>query len=174
MGTLIASAIQPYITNPDAVLKLKWPNDILINGQKVCGVLIEMEDDYLLVGIGCNVRTAPSIDSKGADAGRTSTAIALHNPTMLQQQDDIFDAHRRVSLAIYQRFEEWLQSSDSAERIIADFSSNMDYSIQTLRDASIPIHANQVQPLCLNDDGTLKVRYMHNSEDGTLVADYLF
>lgn len=33
-GTLIASALMTYITS-DARLKLKWPNDILLDGQKV-------------------------------------------------------------------------------------------------------------------------------------------
>lgn len=39
---------------------IKWPNDLLINGKKVCGVLTEIEskDDeinYAIVGIGINV-----------------------------------------------------------------------------------------------------------------------
>lgn len=37
--------------------KIKWPNDILINGKKVCGVLTEIRAeadliDYLIIGIG--------------------------------------------------------------------------------------------------------------------------
>ena len=40
--------------------QVKWPNDILINGRKVCGILIESEVrgdtvDYTIVGIGVNV-----------------------------------------------------------------------------------------------------------------------
>lgn len=46
------------ITGLDA--KIKWPNDIVINGKKVCGILTEMsaqiEDiEYVVVGIGVNV-----------------------------------------------------------------------------------------------------------------------
>jgi BirA family biotin operon repressor/biotin-[acetyl-CoA-carboxylase] ligase len=39
---------------------LKWPNDVLIDGKKVCGVLTEMNAEvtrvrYVVVGIGINV-----------------------------------------------------------------------------------------------------------------------
>jgi len=40
--------------------QVKWPNDVLINGKKVCGILIESEMrrnivDYAIIGIGVNV-----------------------------------------------------------------------------------------------------------------------
>ena len=41
-------------------IKIKWPNDILVDGKKICGILIEnifrgSSLDYSLVGIGLNV-----------------------------------------------------------------------------------------------------------------------
>lgn len=40
--------------------QIKWPNDILVNGKKVCGILIESDVrrnrvDYAIIGIGVNV-----------------------------------------------------------------------------------------------------------------------
>ena len=40
--------------------QIKWPNDVLINGKKVCGILIETSVrgnivDYAIIGIGVNV-----------------------------------------------------------------------------------------------------------------------
>lgn len=40
--------------------KIKWPNDIVLNGKKLCGILTEMsaeidEINYLIIGIGVNV-----------------------------------------------------------------------------------------------------------------------
>jgi BirA family transcriptional regulator, biotin operon repressor / biotin---[acetyl-CoA-carboxylase] ligase len=34
---------------------LRWPNDVLINGKKVCGILAHLEGDCVLAGIGLNV-----------------------------------------------------------------------------------------------------------------------
>jgi BirA family biotin operon repressor/biotin-[acetyl-CoA-carboxylase] ligase len=42
-----------------AVAQLKWPNDVLVDDRKISGILIEAEGDWLIVGIGLNVKFAP-------------------------------------------------------------------------------------------------------------------
>lgn len=54
---------------------IKWPNDILINGKKVCGILTEMKAeqdsvDFIVLGIGVNVNTPLSLLPKGATSIR--------------------------------------------------------------------------------------------------------
>jgi BirA family biotin operon repressor/biotin-[acetyl-CoA-carboxylase] ligase len=44
--------------------KLKWPNDILVNKHKICGILSQMEAEgervaYMNIGIGLNVNNTP-------------------------------------------------------------------------------------------------------------------
>ena len=39
---------------------LKWPNDVLVNGGKIAGILVEQIDDATVIGIGLNVLQAPS------------------------------------------------------------------------------------------------------------------
>lgn len=68
---------------PECQVGLKWPNDVHLNGRKVCGILVEPPpgvDDRLVIGIGLNVgnslREAPeelrSIATSIIDeAGRT-------------------------------------------------------------------------------------------------------
>lgn len=34
---------------------IKWPNDILIEGKKVCGILCEYVNNTIFIGIGCNI-----------------------------------------------------------------------------------------------------------------------
>ena len=74
--------------------QLKWPNDVLINGKKVCGVLIESNVrgdivDYAIIGIGVNVNlrlydfpeiqpTATSLsDELGRDVSRLNVIRCL-------------------------------------------------------------------------------------------------
>ena len=56
--TLISFGVTPSI---------KWPNDILIDGKKVCGILIEYSGDYVIVGIGINIKTNPTVPEYKTD-----------------------------------------------------------------------------------------------------------
>ena len=45
---------------PNADVELKWPNDVLLNGSKVCGILLEKgPENYMIIGIGVNVAQSP-------------------------------------------------------------------------------------------------------------------
>ena len=44
--------------------EIKWPNDVLVNGKKISGILFEKAvDDFWVMGIGINVRKAPNIEN---------------------------------------------------------------------------------------------------------------
>ncbi len=57
---LAALAIADTLRTRGLVAQIKWPNDVLLDGCKVAGILIESvwagdEADYLVIGIGVNV-----------------------------------------------------------------------------------------------------------------------
>jgi len=39
--------------------RIKWPNDILVDGKKIAGILLEVKSDKVLVGLGVNIVDAP-------------------------------------------------------------------------------------------------------------------
>lgn len=50
---------------------LKWPNDVLLDGRKLCGILIETSGDVAVLGMGINVNG--SLARAGAVAARAIT-----------------------------------------------------------------------------------------------------
>ncbi|QKS71120.1 biotin--[acetyl-CoA-carboxylase] ligase [Paenalkalicoccus suaedae] len=61
--TLVAAVAVARALSKYADVSIKWPNDILINGKKVCGILTELQADpdrikAVIIGIGINVNNA--------------------------------------------------------------------------------------------------------------------
>lgn len=50
------------------IFTLKWPNDVLAQGRKLAGILLEGGEGYLCVGIGVNLASAPSAEMIEAGA----------------------------------------------------------------------------------------------------------
>ena len=47
-------------------LMLKWPNDLLLGGDKLAGVLLERSGDRIVVGFGVNLASAPPLPDRMA------------------------------------------------------------------------------------------------------------
>jgi BirA family biotin operon repressor/biotin-[acetyl-CoA-carboxylase] ligase len=45
---------------PAARLALKWPNDLLLDGSKLAGILLERHDDIVVLGFGANLAGHPT------------------------------------------------------------------------------------------------------------------
>ncbi|OYW46107.1 MAG: biotin--[acetyl-CoA-carboxylase] ligase [Sphingomonadales bacterium 32-68-7] len=56
--TLLPRLAQPHL------LRLKWPNDLLLAGAKVCGILLERDAAHAVIGIGANLACAPALPDR--------------------------------------------------------------------------------------------------------------
>ncbi len=54
-------------------LKIKWPNDIISEGKKLCGILCERVLDFTVIGIGLNVNN----ESFPEDISEKATSLAI-------------------------------------------------------------------------------------------------
>ncbi len=59
----VHAAVQPRLADP-TMLMCKWPNDVLLGAAKFCGILLERQDDWVVVGIGVNLVSAPEVEDR--------------------------------------------------------------------------------------------------------------
>lgn len=72
-GLAVHAAVSGHIP-PPARAMLKWPNDVLVNGIKLAGILLERVGDQVVVGIGVNLVQAPAVP------GRQTMALTDYGP----------------------------------------------------------------------------------------------
>ena len=53
-GLAVLRGIEPFARG--RTVQIKWPNDVFVDGKKVCGILCERHGDNVIAGIGVNVR----------------------------------------------------------------------------------------------------------------------
>jgi BirA family biotin operon repressor/biotin-[acetyl-CoA-carboxylase] ligase len=75
-GLAVRAAVQEFDSKVQA--DLKWPNDVLIEGKKFCGILTEMNAEatrvrYIVMGIGINVNQAAFPE----DLQETATSLCI-------------------------------------------------------------------------------------------------
>lgn len=82
--------------------KIKWPNDVLIQGRKVCGILIE-QSRGTVVGIGLNANQSAESFQQAGLTEAASLAVFSARP---------FDTHALAQLLIEQLDEEYVRMCD--------------------------------------------------------------
>lgn len=117
--TLIAGLAVCYAINEITPLrtKIKWPNDVVANGKKLCGILTEMVAeidavDYVVVGIGINVNNE-RLDEKIQDS---ATSIFLQTGTQFRRKTLI-----QAVLYHFERLYERLLSTNDLTSMMDDY-----------------------------------------------------
>lgn len=107
----VADAVDAYLPGRAA---LKWPNDVLVDGAKISGILVEHAEDAAIIGIGLNVLRVP----ERAPYPVTSLGALIRREGA--EEDGEVDAAREVLLAaLTRRLDAW--QSDGFARVRADW-----------------------------------------------------
>ena len=118
-----------YLTNylPPKAISLKWPNDVYVNGQKICGILLEGKlPEYVIVGIGLNVnQKAFSVDNA------TSLSLETEYEFKIDNIRELFFKHLISELSLF---------SKNKDRYVAEFNRH-----NYLKDKEISFNRNGKQ-----------------------------
>ncbi|WP_082700924.1 biotin--[acetyl-CoA-carboxylase] ligase [Erythrobacter sp. YT30] len=96
-GLAVFDAIRPCLMN-DTPMLLKWPNDVMVFGDKIAGILLERAAHSVIVGIGINVSYAPELPD------RKTISIAYANGKFANGPDSVLDG---LAQKFAQRLSDW-------------------------------------------------------------------
>ena len=104
--TLVAVAIRRVLNQLTGLdIGIKWPNDIIVNGRKVCGILTEMHGDmdkiyYIVVGIGINANLEES--DFPAELTKTATSLYISTGQTVDRRSVIVQIMKEIENIYYQ------------------------------------------------------------------------
>jgi len=97
LGFVAALALSDALAANATDLRCKWPNDVLVNGLKVAGILLESETgggdaiDFVVIGIGVNIATAPANTEYPATSLAAEGIADLPPARLLERLVEAFD-----------------------------------------------------------------------------------
>ncbi len=150
MAIAVAEGIQA-VTGLDT--KIKWPNDIIVNGKKICGILTEMstEIDYInhvVIGVGINVNQ----DSFPEDIRKTATSLKMELGQKIKRSELI----AAVMKSFEKNYEIFVKTEDLSglQELYNSMLVNLDRDVKVLE----PGNEYEAHALGINRTGELIVR----------------
>jgi BirA family biotin operon repressor/biotin-[acetyl-CoA-carboxylase] ligase len=140
--------------------RIKWPNDILLNGKKTAGILIETvwsgdDVDSLVIGMGINVQKAsvPPAELLQFPATSLEDALGKEAPALLAREEILF--------SVLNAFIPWRERMATDELIHAweEMLAFRGEQVQVLAGSESPITG---ELLGLESDGSLRLRDAHD------------
>lgn len=109
-----AIIVRDFLANlTNAKAKIKWPNDVILNGKKVCGILIEKKkinyQEFYILGIGINIlqddfshipKAGSVLTTTGLNFDMTEFAIQFHQSVIsrlenVPSEEEILDDYNQ-------------------------------------------------------------------------------
>ncbi len=96
-GVAVAEILEDYCPGK---VRLKWPNDVLIEGKKICGILAQMkmsggDIDFIVVGIGMNINL--SYEQFPKDIQKIATSLSIETGREISRADLIIRLYENVA-----------------------------------------------------------------------------
>lgn len=132
VGVAVAETVASFGIHPT----IKWPNDILVDGKKIAGILIEYAGPYVIVGIGINVMSNPT--------------VAEYKTTKM----DVYTADvplRELLARLMRNMDKWMRADFS--RVRARWTE-----LAAMLNKRVKYHGEVSELVGINDNGALVLR----------------
>ena len=160
MGLSVAEGVADVLHLP---VQIKWPNDVVVDGKKICGILTEMSAGmdgihYIVIGVGINVNNQkfPEELKSVATSLRIAAGKILDRQTVMRGVLDAFSRNYECFLET-ENFEGLVEAYN---RILA----NRDHQVRVLD----PKNPFEGIARGINEHGELLVE----RQDGEIIAVY--
>ena len=133
---------------------IKWPNDIIVNKKKVCGILTEMSAElntvnYIVVGIGVNV----NVEAFPEDLIDKATSLKIETDQSVKRKE--------IVVEFVKQFESLYETYIKEESLQSTLNYCRTHSVTIGQKVRI-IHKNETlygEAVDLNQDGELMVKF---------------
>lgn len=107
VGLAVLRGLSPFLRGLSPC-RLKWPNDVLVDGRKLAGILCERQGDVVIAGLGVNVKQrkfavdiekrATSLALLSSSSGSVPTVAAVRD-AILAALDEVYSTWRAGGFA---------------------------------------------------------------------------
>ena len=151
-GLSLFQFIKSLGINKDKI-RIKWPNDILIESKKVSGILIERFDNFCVIGVGLNINFYPNKKKLGIQTTCLSNYINTSEFKLSKLSSSLLNI-------FYKNYNIWL--TDSLNPFLKQINSNLAF----LNNKANFNHDNIIKSgkiIGVNSDGNLKILLNNNN-----------
>jgi len=151
--------------------RLKWPNDVMLQGKKVAGILVEMSAEpervhYLILGIGINVNTPattftddlqqPAISLAEVAGGEVNRRTLLQ--VLLTHLEALYHEFKLAGFVVFrERLRRWDQTIESWVKITDSSGPYLGYALDIDENGALVVRDQQgTLRRILAGDATLK------------------
>jgi BirA family biotin operon repressor/biotin-[acetyl-CoA-carboxylase] ligase len=180
---IIALAIKESLEEEQVKnLKFKWPNDILLAGKKIAGILLESkirmsEENFLICGIGINIETSPQqivSATNLAAAGYKISDLLKVIFTIIKNIDgylELIDSRSEHNL-IYKK---WLEGASNLgkEITIIDGEKKLTGIFKTIKEGNLILECSDKTHIISTGEVFFKDEIIHSADDKSSNITYL-
>ena len=151
-GLSLFQFIKSLGINKDKI-RIKWPNDILIESKKVSGILVERFDNFCVIGVGLNINFCPNEKKLGIKSTCLNNYINTSEFKLSKLSSSLLDI-------FYKNYKIWL--TDFLNPFLNQINSNLAF----LNGKANFNHNNIIKSgkiIGINSDGNLKILLNNNN-----------